>query len=486
MSTVLNGPLVNVPHDAWWISIVFMYLTLPFSLIQGVLIGLVPSLFVCASVGTCCIPCSDKLCSIMGSVLMGRPFLMAWTWWRYLIAGLVGLFAQGKSRLALFIWEWKAFGSGQWWWHGEGIWCWSYEDCERILQSQQNRAPAFGCVRACCPDMFPTSLLIFLSNGPGTEWEAVRNAVHGALLDAGSAEVKQRMAALPQRLAEDWKQPKLEDMNDTPRVNRMVSKCVFFVLFGKWITDEEAIVLSAWRSNAGVFILPRIVQRAICNIKIREVKKLRAASVAIVEKYGLQQVFVDMNNRLGQWKRQSVVQLCDEIVFGVGFAGIGGTSAACETVAAFLQCKMPGESPAKYIKWGSYDTAAKMVEKYKQNSEAYIKEALRMDPPVTSATNALKEETKVMLKGKERTMPAGLLNQYVVSMANRDPKVFQDPEIFNPDRENLNKAFTWNGAFGAENEASFPRICPGRSLGLGITQALMDHALRISPPSGDV
>jgi len=481
IDAVLDAPLVGVAPDTWWISVLGFWLTLPLSLIQGIPMGLISCVFVCGSVGTCCIPCSDRLCSAMGSVLMGRPLYMAWIWWRYFVAGLVGLVSNGASRLALFMWEWQAFGSGRWWWHGEGVWCWTYDDCVRVLKSYQIRSHAFGCVRACCPDMFPTDLLIFLPGGPGTQWEAVRNALHAQLLSPDS--FNKRMEALPQLLQANWSNPMFEQLNDAALLQRMVSKCVFFMLFGKWVTDEEGDLLAGWRTNAGAFVLPRIAQRVMCNIKIRQIKKLRAASVGLVEKYGLQPVFVQMNNSLGPWKKQNVVQLCDEIVFGIGFAGIGGTAAACETVAAFLQCKPPTESAAKHIKWGAYDTGAKMVAKYAQNPETYIREACRIDPPVTSATHVLPVDTMVDLAGHQRVMPAGMLSQYVLSMGNRDPRVFPDPEVFNPDRPNLNMALTWNGAFGAPDEASYPRICPGRSLSLGITTAVINHALRLPPPA---
>lgn len=73
-----------------------------------------------------------------------------------------------------------------------------------------------------------------------------------------------------------------------------------------------------------------------------------------------------------------------------------------------------------------------------------------------------------------------MLNQYVLSMANRDESVFPDPSKFNPDRPNLNKALTWNGAFGASNESDFPRICPGRHLSLDIVRTVIGHVLGVS------
>jgi len=482
ISKVVNAPLENVSSDASWISVIGMWLTFPYSLLQAIFAGLCGRIFVCISIGTCCIPCSEQLCSAMGSVLRGRPLYMAWTWWRYVLSGLIALIANGASRLALFQWEWRAFGSGRYWWHGEGVWCWSYEDCERILKSQQVRHSAFGCVQACVPDLFATNILIFLSNtgSSDSEWSAIRRALHELFLDPASESYQSRVRQLPAYIAKDWPNPTLEGMNDTTRLQKLVSKSVFYAMFGKWIDDADALVLTGWRTNATYFILPRLVQRFIFNLGIKKVKKLRENTVGIVQKHGLQDKFAAMNDSLGRWKRAPVVKLCDEIMYVIGFAGIGGTSAAVESCAAFLQAKIPKEASSKAIKWGQYDTSAKMVAKYKENPDNYIRETCRMDPPVTSATGVLKEVTEVTLAGKNIEMPAGVLNQYVVSMANRDPAVFSDPEVFNADRSNLTKALTWNGAAFSVEEADYPRVCPGRYLSMDIAKAIINHGLGVA------
>jgi len=479
IADVVNAPLENVAPDASWISVIGMWLTFPLSLIQAIFAGLCGCIFVCISIGTCCIPCSEQLCSAMGSVLRGRPLYMAWTWWRYVLSGLIALVQNGASRLALFEWEWRAFGSGQWWWHGEGVWCWSYKDCERILKSQQIRHSAFGCVQACIPDLFATNILIFLSNtgGSDSEWATIRRALHEYFLNQSNQAYNNRVQQLPVLIAGDWPSPKLQDLNDKSLVTRLVSKCIFYVMFGKWIDNADAEVLAGWRTSATFFILPRLVQRFIFNLGINKVKKMREATVGLVEKYGLQEVFVSMNESMGRWKRTPIVKLCDEIMYVIGFAGIGGTSAAVESCVAFLQNQIPKESYAEAISWGQYNSPAKMLAKYKEDPDSYIIETCRMDPPVTSATGVLKEVTQVTLSGKEFTMPAGLLNQYVVSMANRDPSVFPDPAVFNPARQNLTSSLTWNGAAFSSNESSYPRICPGRYLSLDITKAIINHAL---------
>mgnify|MGYP003684799043 CR=1 FL=1 len=76
----------------------------------------------------------------------GRPLVLAWVWWRYLLTGLVVLFSQGRSRLSMFLWEWRSFGSGDYFYHGEGIWCWKYPQVEEITRSHQDRKA----VRSTC------------------------------------------------------------------------------------------------------------------------------------------------------------------------------------------------------------------------------------------------------------------------------------------------------------------------------------------------
>jgi len=238
------------------------------------------------------------------------------------------------------------------------------------------------------------------------------------------------------------------------------------------------MILTGWRSLAAMFVFPRIAQRMIFNIGVGKVKKLRKDTIQIVEKYSLQTLFMQMNASLPvKYRRDPVVKLCDEVMYVIGFAGIGGTSACSETVSAFLQLKIPKECAKETINFSKYGSPDAMVACYKADPVAYIKESCRVNPPVTSATSVLKEDTTIEMLGKEVTLPEGMLRQYTLSMANRDPDVFEDPELFNPQRGDLNKAFTWNGAFGMTNEADYPRICPGRNLSVSIAKAVIDRAV---------
>jgi len=186
-----------------------------------------------------------------------------------------------------------------------------------------------------------------------------------------------------------------------------------------------------------------------------------------------------MNEDLPErFRRSPVVNLCDQIMYVIGFAGIGGTSAAVESCAAFLQSKKPAESAADLIDLSKYPTPEAMVSAFRNDPAAYIKETCRLDPPVTSATQLLKQNTTVELAGRSIELPAGTMNQYVLSMANRDESVFAQSQVFDPARANLNKALTWNGAFGVpDDEALYPRICPGRYLSVDVTRKILEHAI---------
>ena len=482
IESVVNAPLLNVSPDAWWISVVLCWLLLPLNLLQGVLAGTIGGVLVLFAVGGGCCGLGGW-CSVYGTVMAGRPLHLAFNMWRYMIGTLVALIRNGRSRLGLFLWERDAFGQSRYFWHGEGIWCWSHRDCDAILRGPQRRAQAFGCVRCCCPDLFAERLILFLSNDAseeGAEWRAIRQVMHCHFLEHSGATYKGRLEQLPGRLREAWPGPTLQDYDDLARVRAAVARCIFFMMFGVWLEDAEAATLAKWRAYASLFILPRLAQRLLFNIGIGRVKQLRVDTVGIVEKYGLQSVFLAMNEELPQrFRRARAVQLCDEMMYAVGFAGVGGTSACVESVGAFLQLKKPAESFG--IDFGAYKSSEEMLAAYLADPVAYIKETCRLDSPVTSATAALHEEQVVELGGGKLHMPAGSLNQYALSVANRDPAVFVDPGVFRPGRANLSQALTWNGAFGVPNEEQlYPRICPARYLALDIARCVVDHVVSAS------
>lgn len=433
----------------------------------------------------------------------GRPLCLAWAWWWYIFAFNLVLWRMGGSRLLRQSWLQQTFGGGDYFLQGEGPWVCSYALVDKLLRSEQERQKAIGCNYAPVPDIFPSELLVFLPNGPAeaaSEWASIRRSLHHLLLDRSGTAWQERLAQLPARLAAEWPQAaqvaqveesgllkatQPTDLENTGLLRRMVAKCIFFMLLGVWPTDDEATMLVGWRSMGAYFFMPRLVQRLILNSGVGKIKRLRRETLRLVEKYELQGLFLDFNRSLPpQHRRHSAVDLCDQLMFGVGFAGIGGTAACVEAAGRFLQAKLSAENQLDHISLGRFGTPGEMLAAYRADPFAYLKECCRLAPPVTSGTAPMAEDTAITLNGQRVCFARGTLQQYVISLANRDPSVFQEPLVFNPQRPDLDRALTWNGAFGVHNdEQLYPRLCPGRFLALEVAKAVLDCAI-LSVTSG--
>jgi len=101
-------------------------------------------------------------------------------------------------------------------------------------------------------------------------------------------------------------------------------------------------------------------------------------------------------------------------------------------------------------------------------------ETCRLSTPVGDITTLLREATSFPALG---LVPKGTPVAAVLNMANRDPAVFPKPNVFDPSRAELSKALTWNGQAFGPNEASYPRICPGRNLAIELIKVTVGVAL---------
>jgi cytochrome P450 len=81
----------------------------------------------------------------------------------------------------------------------------------------------------------------------------------------------------------------------------------------------------------------------------------------------------------------------------------------------------------------------------------FVEECLRLEGPIKSTFRLALEDTKI--GGEE--IPAGTIVMGSIGAANRDPRVFDDPDRFDPRRRNARR----NIAFGHGEH-----FCPGASL----------------------
>lgn len=104
---------------------------------------------------------------------------------------------------------------------------------------------------------------------------------------------------------------------------------------------------------------------------MRQVGALRINSLGIMRKHKLEGLFAQFNEGLGNWKRAQLAEMADEIMFLVGFAGIGGTSSATASVGRFLGVQQSIEGGKDGVDFGG-KSAADMRALYTANPQAFI------------------------------------------------------------------------------------------------------------------
>lgn len=155
----------------------------------------------------------------------------------------------------------------------------------------------------------------------------------------------------------------------------------------------------------------------------------------------------------------------DEVQFAINFAGLLGTSQLLQSTLFALN-KQPGPQvpPNSEVFEDLLDAGPEhggrmgYTQAYNTSPMRFLIEVARVDPPVTSANCTLQKELPFVqdpcLFGGKRTAPVGTGNQYMVSLAMRDEKVFSDPKKFNPFRDTWRKSLAWNGTFPFPEEVA--------------------------------
>ena len=157
--------------------------------------------------------------------------------------------------------------------------------------------------------------------------------------------------------------------------------------------------------------------------------------------------------------------LLRQLADGVAFAGTLGTTHLSSHALTRIR-----SDPRNY------------VPLFMKNPVNFLHEEARVDPPVTSVTSVLDDDTVVNIANTGSTSFAkGTPFQTVISTANVDPNVFgghhhsrELARMFHPDRENLDEILSWNGRLGDVKDFKAPRGCPGYRLSMAIANALVD------------
>jgi len=119
------------------------------------------------------------------------------------------------------------------------------------------------------------------------------------------------------------------------------------------------------------------------------------------------------------------------------------------------------------------------LREHPEELETFVEELLRIEAPVQGLFRYTVRDTEV----NGTPVPAGAIIWMLYGAANRDPDQFEDPEIFNPKRENAYQGIS----FGAGRH-----FCPGQPLAKLETRITFEEVLkrmkniRLKNPDDDV
>jgi cytochrome P450 len=127
----------------------------------------------------------------------------------------------------------------------------------------------------------------------------------------------------------------------------------------------------------------------------------------------------------------------------------------------------------------------KNVHLFKKNPQNFIKECARLDKVVPTvnvlATNEIANEIEEDFRNNNHpiTIPENTPIHCSLVNANRDKKIFQNPDEFRPERSDLNKIIVWNGVeedIMNKDKTKRPiRYCPGHDLSLEVIQYVAEQ-----------
>ena len=245
-----------------------------------------------------------------------------------------------------------------------------------------------------------------------------------------------------------------------------------------------------WNTVPKLLFLPRFLDRVLLGALSREAASARRDVLALLTARGLDAVFVAMNEALPpHHRRATTVELADEIMTAVNFAGVNGTTHLLVSTLAHLR-GATSDIPSDALDFPPPgEQGADLVALYRRDPDAFVLESCRVDPPVTSACATFVEEGQTITLGagcgggcggggasatKTTRVKPGTPLQYVfggLAGPNRDPRVFARPNRFDPARKDLRKLLSWNGPL--DEAAACPRFCPGQELSMIVVRAIL-------------
>ncbi|CAK9083607.1 5-methyl-1-naphthoate 3-hydroxylase (Azinomycin biosynthesis protein B1) [Durusdinium trenchii] len=248
-------------------------------------------------------------------------------------------------------------------------------------------------------------------------------------------------------------------------VGRIVIPLVFEAIWGKKISASEVYQILPYLELGKMCILGKRGKH-VGVVQPRALKAIKNVAIAFARDsptaqklYKLIQEpkFATLKHLLETDMTEETLndKLVRDIIHASLFAGVLGTS------------DMTTKCVQSQFKDGNH------VMMFRKDAGAYLHELMRLDGAVQQFTTALDSDQTIVLEGHKVAFPKDQAVNMVMNTANRDPSKFPDPDVFDPDRANLDEMLTWNGQLKhvmARNYSGAPRFCPGYHLSMKVAK----------------
>ena len=327
-----------------------------------------------------------------------------------------------------------------------GFWTTSHFAVSDVLSRPQGRAVLIGTSPISSPEVFHPSAPIMLSNGTG-EHRRVRSMIDGALLKSKAVGERVTNASEVLRpILDDWHDAHGADHEETeffenPITVELATECLFMIILGKRISKEAIDLAISYNKQKLYVLLPRFLHAILLQSLTRKTEKIRKDFANAID-LANHPPFVSAAAEVDIDMDDAALIAADILLF----AGVIGTSHLTGSVLDRIR-----DHPAMYAK----------------DPRSFVYECARTDPPVTSLTTVLTEDTPTVWMGKDVTLPSGTPLSAVISTANTDPAVWgPNAAAFDISRD-YSKLLSWNGSLGKADSGS-SRFCPGKDISFAV------------------
>lgn len=331
----------------------------------------------------------------------------------------------------------------------------SHAEVKRLMQVQpQIRGKYFG--------MFRVSGTSYLLNNPlttgmnGTEYKGSRAVISQSLPSTSKKNIQLLGNLVDEHLAKAAKKGELKIGEDIPK---MILDILHQLMFEISLSEQEIVASFNSLSTLFIIALPNFVNNYLLRVLTVRLIKYRKY---LIEKYK-QSPKWSSYLETGTKDQLNEHQISNTLFDVIHLAGTGGAGNLLYSVIGVL-CLDEGLrnkviSEVNMV-WNGQETLNEHALSQSKVINKIILETARLYPPVRFVSQLSQSAGEVDFGEVKCPFQKGTLLLSSIFSANRDPKIYQNPNSFDIERD-FSEILSWN-EFGHE------RVCPGKSLSISL------------------